>query len=93
VDAADLCAQLGWQAPSSLHPAIRSDAAPAHPEPVQADELGKRLLALLTGHTPVHVDELAARSHLPAQEALRKLTELEILGLCRQRPGKYFERC
>ncbi|MFL5445840.1 MAG: DNA-processing protein DprA [Myxococcales bacterium] len=91
--ASDLCTQLGWQAPSSPHPPVHPYPTPAHPEPVQADELGKRLLALLTGHTPVHVDELAARSHLPPQEALRKLTELEILGLCRQRPGKYFERC
>jgi DNA processing protein len=92
-DASDVCAQLGWQAPSTSHPPAHSYPTPAHPQPVQADELGKRLLALLDGHTPVHVDELAARSHLPAQEALRKLTELEILGLCRQRPGKYFERC
>jgi DNA processing protein len=92
-DAGGLCAQLGWQAPPPLHPPIHPHPTPAHPESVQADELGKRLLALLTGHTPVHVDELAARSHLPPQEALRKLTELEILGLCRQKPGKYFERC
>jgi len=87
--AADLCVQLGWEA----H--IPPREAPPKPEGprVQTDEVGERLLALLDDGTAMHVDELAARSHLAPQEALRKLTELEVLGLCRQRPGKYFLRC
>jgi predicted Rossmann fold nucleotide-binding protein DprA/Smf involved in DNA uptake len=60
---------------------------------VQTDEAGERLLALLDDGTAKHVDDLAARAHLAPQETLRKLTELELLGLCSQRPGKYFVRC
>jgi len=88
-DATDLCVQLGWD----LH--IPSRATPTRPERRrgQTDEAGERLLALLDDGTAKHVDDLAARAHLAPQEALRKLTELELLGLCRQRPGKYFVRC
>jgi DNA processing protein len=88
-DAADLCIQLGWD----LH--IPPRAAPTVPRQrrVETDEAGERLLALLDDGTAKHVDDLAARAHLAPQEVLRKLTELEVLGLCRQRPGKYFVRC
>jgi DNA processing protein len=88
-DAAGLCVRLGWD----LHIPPRATPPPADRRPVLTDETGERLLALLDDHTAMHVDELAARSHLAPQEALRKLTELEVLGLCRQRPGKYFLRC
>jgi DNA processing protein len=88
-DAADLCVQLGWD----VH--IPTRAAPTAPQPprVQTDEAGERLLAFLDDRTAKHVDDLAASAHLAPQEVLRKLTELELLGLCRQRPGKYFVRC
>jgi DNA processing protein len=42
---------------------------------------------------PAHIDVLAARTRVPPHEALRWLTELELKGLCRQAPGKYFLRC
>jgi len=90
IDAADLCDQLGWDV------RVRRGERPlgaAHPPRAKADEAGERLLALLDDGTAMHVDELAAKSHLAPQEALRKLTELELMGLCRQRPGKYFLRC
>jgi DNA processing protein len=87
--AADLCVQLGWD----VHIPPRDPPTPAERPQVRTDETGERLLALLDDHTAMHVDELAARSHLAPQEALRKLTELEVLGLCRQRPGKFFLRC
>jgi len=89
-DAADLCVQLGWDV--HVRPRERPRAE-SHPPRAKTDEAGERLLALLDDHTGMHVDELAARSHLAPQEALRKLTELELMGLCRQRPGKYFLRC
>jgi DNA processing protein len=92
-DASQVCAHLGWNVPTPSHPPTCPVPRAEHPTSVQADETGKRLLDLLDGRTPMHIDELAARSHLAPQEALRKLTELEIVGLCRQRPGKYFERC
>jgi len=88
-DAADLCAQLGWDV--RIPPRERQPRAQRRR--VETDEAGERLLALLDDRAEMHVDELAARSHLAPQEALRKLTELEVLGLCRQRPGKYFLRC
>ena len=89
-DAADLCVQLGWAV--QIQRPQRSLAG-GYPPRAKADEVGERLLALLDDRTAMHVDELAARSHLAPQEALRKLTELELMGLCRQRPGKYFLRC
>jgi DNA processing protein len=88
-DGADLCAQLGWDLqipPRAPPPKVGQPRG-------QTDEAGERLLTLLDDGTAMHVDELAARSHLAPQEVLRKLTELEVLGLCRQRPGKYFLRC
>ena len=88
-DAADLCVPMGWD----LDVPQREPRPKADRPRVQTDEAGERLLALLDDHTEMHVDELAARSHLAPQEVLRKLTELEVLGLCRQRPGKYFLRC
>jgi DNA processing protein len=51
-----------------------------------------RLWRLLDERTPAHVDDLAQRAQLSAGEALRKLAELELKGMCLQRPGKYFLR-
>ena len=51
-----------------------------------------RLWQLLDPRLPLHVDELAGKAQLSAQETLRRLAELELKGLCTQRPGKYFLR-
>jgi DNA processing protein len=56
------------------------------------DGPSRELWAALDERRPMHVDALADRVHVPAHEALRWLTELELKGLCRQRPGKYFLR-
>ena len=56
------------------------------------DQEGLRLWQLLDEKTPAHVDDLALRAQIPAQQALRKLVELELKGMCVQRPGKYFLR-
>ena len=88
-DAAELGVRLAWD----VHIPPREVPPKADRARLETDEVGERLLALLDDGTEMHVDELAARSHLAPQEALRKLTELEVLGLCRQRPGKYFLRC
>ena len=69
-----------------------SEPPPAAADPQVLDEPSLRLWRLLDDRRPLHVDELAARSQLPAHEALRKLTELELKGLCLQKPGKYFLR-
>ena len=51
-----------------------------------------RLWQVLDLRLPLHVDELAARAGLSAQETLQRLSALELQGLCTQRPGKYFLR-
>ncbi len=56
------------------------------------DEASLLLWRLLDERTPAHVDDLALRAQLTAPEALRKLSELELKGMCVQRPGKYFLR-
>ena len=56
------------------------------------DEESLRLWRLLDEKTPAHVDDLAQRAQIAAPEALRKLSELELKGMCVQRPGKYFLR-
>ena len=103
--ARDILGLLEWPVPKALE--VENDNAPRRkrptvlpptdPPPAPAneqvlDEPSLRLWRLLDDRRPLHVDELAARSQLPAHEALRKLTELELKGLCLQKPGKYFLR-
>lgn len=56
------------------------------------DEVGLKVWRALDTRTPLHVDELAGRLGLPSQEVLRALADLELKGMCLQRPGKYFLR-
>ena len=56
------------------------------------DEASVKLLRVLDTRTAFHVDQLATKAQLPVQATLRKLLELEVKGLCIQRPGKYFLR-
>jgi DNA processing protein len=60
--------------------------------PPEVDSLARSVWEVLDARTPLHVDEVAARAQVAAREALRKLTELELLGLCMQKPGKHFLR-
>lgn len=75
----------------SGQPAGRASA----PRPIEQplDGPARRVWELFDGGRPLHVDALAARAQLPAHEALRWLTELEIKGLIHQKPGKVFVRC
>jgi DNA processing protein len=61
-------------------------------EPV-LDGPSRELWRAMEDGRPSHIDALAARTHVPPHEALRWLMELELKGLCRQVPGKYFLRC
>lgn len=56
------------------------------------DEVSARLLGLLDDRRPLHLDELAKRGEVGAKDALRGLQDLELKGLCVQRPGKYYLR-
>ena len=84
------------QARRSIDPGFPSSPAPEAEKPQTdeqvIDEESLRLWRLLDERTPAHVDDLALRAQISAPEALRKLAELELKGMCLQRPGKYFLR-
>lgn len=79
--AADVLAALGIGAPAERAqlalPALSSDAAALH------RALGRR---------PRHAEELARAARVGTAAALAGLLELELLGLCEQRPGHAFLR-
>ncbi|MBM3297770.1 MAG: DNA-protecting protein DprA [Candidatus Aminicenantes bacterium] len=52
----------------------------------------KKVLGCLGVRGPVHIDELAARSEVPLPDLLAVLLDMELRGLVRQSPGKYFYR-
>jgi DNA processing protein len=95
--AADVLRALGWQPPQgrsnrpegSWH---RTTPGPGYSGPQGLGDPGARLLGLLEGRRPLHLDELAKRAGMGAQDALRTLQDLELRGLCFQRPGKYYLR-
>ena len=99
----DVLLGLEWKLPRELEqpPEPPGPAFPDRTDPAAAasrtdarviDEGALRLWRLLDPKKPQHIDELSARSGLAAQETLRKLVDLELRGLCVQRPGKYFLR-
>lgn len=104
--AVDVLELLEWPIPDALvqPPAdeARRQIEPAFPPPRDPkeqsldeqliDEESLRLWRLLDERTPAHVDDLAERAQINVGEALRKLAELELKGMCLQRPGKYFLR-
>jgi len=101
--ALDVLEQMRWPIPEALlhpppddarrsvDPGFPSSPAPEAEKPDITEE-SLRLWRLLDERTPAHVDDLALRARIPAPEALRKLSELELKGMCVQRPGKYFLR-
>jgi DNA processing protein len=105
--ALDVLERMGWPIPDVLLEQGSEDDAqrqidpgfPAAPAPVTSqtdeqvlDEDSVKLWQLLDERTPSHVDDLALRAQISPQQALRKLAELELKGMCVQRPGKYFLR-
>jgi DNA processing protein len=105
--ARDVLVELGWAVPAQPASASRAeprlfpentDPRAARPRPATntsdrvLDEASVRLWQLLDPRLPLHADELATRARLSPQETLRRLAELELKGLCTQRPGKYFLR-
>jgi len=106
--AMDVMEEMGWPVPDVLlqpppdeaqrqidpgFPASKLTESEKSPTDEQViDEESLRLWRLLDERTPAHVDDLALRAQIPPQQALRKLAELELKGMCVQRPGKYFLR-
>jgi DNA processing protein len=85
--AADVLRELGWEPLRRPNRPERS----RHPSTLGLDEPGVRLLGVLE-RRPLHLDQLAERAGMRAQEALRRLQDLELKGFCLQRPGKYYLR-
>ena len=106
--AIDVLDSMKWKVPEALLSPPPDDAKrqvdpgfpkgpPAEPERAPTDEQvldqeSLRLWRLLDERTPSHVDDLALRAQITAGEALRRLADLELKGMCVQRPGKYFLR-
>jgi DNA processing protein len=58
---------------------------------VEVSESEKPVLAAV-GSEPVHIDEICEATGLPMQELLSLLFQLEVRGVVRQLPGKFFVR-
>jgi DNA processing protein len=97
----ELLQLLDWSVPEQTN-ARSPEARTSVPTPVQKSAQAVVEQALegpsrdvweaLDESRPIHVDVVAGKARVPPHEALRWLTELELKGLCRQRPGKYFLR-
>lgn len=102
--AVDILERLGWPVPEALarppphasaeiHPEVAASKAGGDPPDEQLiDDDSLRLWHSLDERTPSHVDDLARRARMGPGETLRRLAELELKGMCVQRPGKYFLR-
>jgi len=97
----ELLTMLDWSAgerQSARSLEVRNERSVSRPpmqlplEPALEGPLRELWRAMKDGR-PAHIDALAAATHIAPHEALRWLTELELTGLCRQAPGKYFLRC
>ena len=64
-------------------------AAPASEPPASALRLEDPIIAHLS-HAPLQLDDLIRAAGLPAPEVMSRLTLLELQGLVRELPGKYF---
>jgi len=82
----DVMAEILSQLPAGFRPPERAvGTAPAmNPR--------EKLLYTLLGTDPIHVDSLAQQSGLPVQHLMVDLLGLEMKGVARQLPGKYFIR-
>ncbi|OGD11201.1 MAG: DNA protecting protein DprA [Candidatus Aminicenantes bacterium RBG_13_62_12] len=78
--------------PGSLrNMALESErCGPAEAAPRSGEE--KRVWGCLGAGGPVHIDELASRADVPLPDLLAVLLDMELRGLVRQSPGKYYTR-
>jgi predicted Rossmann fold nucleotide-binding protein DprA/Smf involved in DNA uptake len=92
---------LGWPLSDRLtarnndRRASGSASASTPPSSPVEEALGgaaRRVWDVLEAGRPVHADAIAARAGLRPDEALSRLTELELKGCIQQKPGKYFVR-
>ena len=99
--AADIVRALDWPMSDRLaiREAGRKTSKPAAgwtpPAPPAVEPLAgaaRQVWDALEPGRPLHADAIAARAGLRPDEALRRLTELELEGCIQQKPGKYFVR-
>jgi len=77
--------------PSPLRERLLSRRTEEKRMPAMSSE-EKRILDCLSVETPVHIDELVAAADASVSELLGLLLNLELKGLVRQAPGKFFLR-
>lgn len=85
-NATEVLEALGFR---QVLPKISADKKQSLAKGLLSDQAG--LLDLL-GPYPEHIDALKARSGLPIEELSVALAELEVQGLARSLPGKYYQK-
>lgn len=77
--------------PSPLRESLLSCRTEEKRKPAMSPE-EKRILDCLSAESPVHIDELVEAADASVSELLGLLLNLELKGLVRQAPGKFFLR-
>lgn len=85
----DILEELGLTVPGGA--AAEAAATEGRERGIALDELERKLFQLIA-HQPLHIDEIVSRSGEEAARAGAGLLGLELKGLIRQLPGKYFVR-
>lgn len=67
-------------------------SASAEAGPAVELQSGERQVLTAVGNEPVHIDELCSATGLPVTDLMTILFQLEVKGLIRQLPGKFFVR-
>ncbi|MFQ5926181.1 MAG: DNA-processing protein DprA [Terriglobia bacterium] len=80
----EILAQLAAVAPSTAQPGL--------PLTDHLSNIERTLFGILKGDEALHVDQLVESSELRSSDVLAALFDLEMKGLIRQLPGKYFLR-
>lgn len=89
----DLLVALGEVVAQGGSPGWEPEARPVAPPPVQQPfDAALEPVFQALGPAPVHFDVLAGSVRWPAPALASALTQLELMGLCEQRPGKFFVR-
>lgn len=63
---------------------------PARSKNIPVNEEESQILKFLEGEAPLHMDEIVAKSQLPAVKTMVLLSGLALKGVVQELPGKYF---
>ena len=84
--AEDIASALGWQVEGKV--AEKIHYAPREASPLEEQILG----CFVDGGEPVSLDEIALRCAITTAEASAILLDMELSGVVRQLPGKYYDK-